>query len=61
MRNMVKDNSLFSVTQEGRTESYITRNRNRSDEEILVGQDGINRDGIIVREEVRVESVEDRY
>ncbi|KAJ5226692.1 uncharacterized protein N7469_006698 [Penicillium citrinum] len=51
MRNLAKDNTLFSISQEGRTESYITRNRNRSDEEILVGQDGVNRDGIVVREE----------
>lgn len=61
MRNLAKDNTLFSISQEGRTESYITRNRNRSDEEILVGQDGVNRDGIVVREEVRIESVANRF
>lgn len=61
MRNLMKDNTLFSVTQEGRTESYITRNSNRSDEEILVGQEGTNRDGIVIREEVRIERTEERY
>lgn len=60
MRNLMKDNTLFSVTQEGRTESYITRNNNRSDEEILVGQGGANHDGIVIREEVRIERTDDR-
>lgn len=56
MRNLMKDNSLFSMTQEGHTESYITRNVNRSDEEILVGQNVTTHDGIIVREDVTVET-----
>lgn len=43
------------MTHEGQTESYITRNDNRSDEEVLVGENGITRDGIIVREDVTVE------
>ncbi|KAJ5112137.1 hypothetical protein N7532_000182 [Penicillium argentinense] len=54
MRNLAKDNTLFSVTQEGHTESYISRN-NRSDEEILVGQNVNNNDGIVIREEVCIE------
>jgi hypothetical protein len=54
MRNLAKDNTLFSITQEGQTESYISRN-NRSDEEILVGQNVNNNDGIVIREEVRIE------
>ncbi|CAI7587901.1 unnamed protein product [Penicillium pancosmium] len=56
MRNLMKDNSLFSMTQEGQTESYITRNDNKSDEEVLVGHNGTTHDGIIVREDVTVET-----
>lgn len=52
----MKDNSLFSMTQEGQTESYITRNDNKSDEEVLVGHNGTTHDGIIVREDVTVET-----
>ena len=37
VRNLVEDNTLFSIMQKDRTESYITQNNNRSHEEILIG------------------------
>lgn len=55
MQNMAKNNTAFRAKEEGTTELYISRN-NRSDEEVLVGQNGKNGRGIRIREEVRVET-----
>jgi hypothetical protein len=55
MQNMAKNNTAFRAKEEGTSELYISRN-NRSDEEVLVGQNVKNSRGIRVREEVRVEA-----
>ncbi|KAJ5176408.1 uncharacterized protein N7482_002285 [Penicillium canariense] len=54
MQNLAKNNTAFTVKDDGNTELYISRN-NRSDEEVLVGRNGKNNRGIRVKEEVRVE------
>lgn len=56
LRNLAKDDTLFSVVQDKKTESYVTRD-NRSDEGILPGQLEDGNDMILVQEEVRVERV----
>ncbi|PLB43458.1 hypothetical protein P170DRAFT_440925 [Aspergillus steynii IBT 23096] len=56
MRNLAKDDTLFSVVQESNTESYITRD-NQSDERILPGQYVDSHGAIRIRDEVRVERV----
>ncbi|KAI9039404.1 uncharacterized protein KD926_009418 [Aspergillus affinis] len=56
MRNLAKDDTLFSIVQENNMESYVTRD-NRSDERILPGQNSSGSDAIRIQEEVRVERV----
>lgn len=56
MKNLAKDDTLFSVVQESNAEAFATRN-NRSDERILPGQYANGNDAIRVQEEVRVERI----